>query len=277
MRGSFPASGEDTIIATMREPPAIPASGAFPRTRYSIVEAVASEDAAVRRQAFDVLAEAYWKPAYKYLRLRWRFDDEEARDAVQEFFSRAFERSYFDRYQPGVALFRTFLRTCLDRFAANQRRDERRLKRGGGVAVLPFDFAGAEGELARREPLEPLDPEDYFHREWVREFLSTVVAALRRLCEQQGKTLQFALFERYDLDADLDAGAARPTYAQLAAETGLPVTQVTNYLAWARREMRRLALERLRELCANEDEVRAEARALFGVEPPATPPGRPGA
>jgi len=42
------------------------------------------------------------------------------------------------------------------------------------------------------------------------------------------------------------------------------VTDVTNALAWARREFRRIALERLRELCATEEEFRREARAVFG-------------
>ncbi|HEY7924248.1 MAG TPA: hypothetical protein VII62_13770, partial [Vicinamibacteria bacterium] len=58
-----------------------------------------------------------------------------------------------------------------------------------------------------------------------------------------------------------------PDYATLAREFALPVTQVTNHLAWARRELRRLVLERLRELTASEDEYRAEARGLLGEEP----------
>jgi len=41
---------------------------------------------------------------------------------------------------------------------------------------------------------------------------------------------------------------------------------VTNYLAFARREFRRIALEKLREMTASEEEYRREARALFGVE-----------
>jgi len=42
---------------------------------------------------------------------------------------------------------------------------------------------------------------------------------------------------------------------------------VTNYLAFARREFRRIALERLREMAASDEEFRREARALLGVEP----------
>jgi hypothetical protein len=56
----------------------------------------------------------------------------------------------------------------------------------------------------------------------------------------------------------------RPTYAQLAVELRLPVTQVTNYLAAARRELRALVLSRLRDLCASDTEFRDEARELLG-------------
>ena len=76
--------------------------------------------------------------------------------------------------------------------------------------------------------------------------------------------MAFALFERYDVEgADTPD---RPSYAQLAAEHGLPVTQVTNHLHWARRELRAAVLEKLREITAGEDEFRSEARALLGVE-----------
>ena len=59
----------------------------------------------------------------------------------------------------------------------------------------------------------------------------------------------------------------RPSYAQLAAEHGLAVTQVTNFLAAVRRELRRRVLARLRELTASEEEYRAEARNVLGVDP----------
>ena len=115
-------------------------------------------------------------------------------------------------------------------------------------------------------PLREVDPEEYFHREWMRSFFSLVVEELKRRCREQGRELAFTLFERYDLEGA--APGERLTYAQLAGEAKVPVTQVTNHLAWARRELRRLTLERLAELCGNEEEYRAEVRLLLGVEPP---------
>lgn len=45
------------------------------------------------------------------------------------------------------------------------------------------------------------------------------------------------------------------------------MSDVTNYLAWTRREFRRLVLEALREITATEEEWRSEARAVLGIDP----------
>jgi len=236
--------------------------GGFPETRHSIVRGVASEDEAVRGRAWNGLVESYWRPVYKYARLKWRLQREDAEDLTQAFFARALEKGFFDRYLPAKARFRTFLRTCLDGFAANEWKAAQRLKRGGGVQTLSLDFVTAEGELRQVELEDERDIESYFQREWVRSLFGLALEALREECERAGKRTHFALFERYDLDAA--EGAARPSYQDLAREHGLPVTQVTNHLAWARREFRRIVLDKLRELTASEEEFRAEAREILG-------------
>jgi RNA polymerase sigma factor (sigma-70 family) len=253
----------------MDDSPAALPGGGFPRTRRSVLRAVRDGDPEVRCRAWEDLATSYWRPVYRYLRLRWRVSPEEAEDLTQELFARALQKGTFDAYDPARARFRTFLRTCLDGLVANERKAASRLKRGGGQTLLsldiPFDFAAAESEVPLAEPAGGLDPEELFRREWVRDLFATAVERLRRHCEASGRAVQFALFERYDLDGP--DGRERLTYADLAAELGLPVTQVTNHLAAARRELRRLVLERLRELSGSKEELRAEAREVLGVEP----------
>jgi RNA polymerase sigma factor (sigma-70 family) len=220
----------------------------------------------VRRQGFAALAESYWKPVYKYLRLRWRAEAEDASDLAQEFFARALERGTFQGYDPARARFRTFLVACLDHFVAGERRAARRAKRGGGAAALAFDFAGAEGELARQGAVEAPDMEEYFHREWIRSLFALAVGDLREHYAAAGKSARFALFERYDLDGP--APGERLTYAQIGREAGLSTVQVTNELHAARRDFRRRVLARLAALTGSEAEFRAEARLILGVDPP---------
>jgi RNA polymerase sigma factor (sigma-70 family) len=237
--------------------------GRFPATRRSVILAVRSADAEARRSALETLAASYWRPVYKYLRVRWQAAPEDAQDLTQGFFAKALEKGFFEGYDPSRARFRTWLRTCVDGFVSHERQSARRLKRGGAATLLPLDFEDAEGELRQLELPDGLDMEEYFHREWVRHLFGLAVEALRRRCEQEGKRVHFALFERYDLEGP-DAPAP-PTYAELAAEFALPVTQVTNHLAWVRREFRRLVLDTLREITGSEEEFRAESRQLLGA------------
>lgn len=235
----------------------------FPATRLSVVQAVASDDEDTRRRAFGALVEVYWKPVYFHLRWRWSLDGESAKDLTQEFFTEAMTRDFFAGYDPTRARFRTFLKSCLDHFAANARRAALRLKRGGDRALLPLDFEGADREFARAGQVAEADGDAQFHREWVRALFGAAVESLRSHAAQGGHEVRFQLFERYDLGPEAETD--RPSYRTLAEEFHLPVTQVTNHLAWARREFRRLVLARLREVSGSDAEFREEARDLLGV------------
>jgi DNA-directed RNA polymerase specialized sigma24 family protein len=238
--------------------------GRFPETRRSAIAAVASDDEIERSRALEIIIAAYWKPAYKYIRLKFGKSNEDAKDLTQGFFTRAIEKDFFRPYDPAKARFRTFLRTCLDGFVANEEKAAHRLKRGGNTQLLSLDFESAEGELRKIDPPAPETLDDYFEKEWARSFFSVTLEALRGECLTAGKNVHFELFQRYYLG---DAGhEERVTYDQLAAETGLPVTSITNYLAFARREFRRIALDRLREITATESEFRREARSLLGID-----------
>ena len=238
----------------------------FPATRHSVVRDLGSVDPDTRAAAYDGLVRSYWRPVYLYIRLRWRRGAEDAQDLTQEFFARAFEREYLERYDPGKARFRTFVRTCLDGFLANHDQAAARLKRGGGFVITAIDFARADAELAAAAPSDQSDPELWFHREWIRGLFADAIETLRVRAEAAGHAAAFTLFQRYDVEDG--GGSPRVTYADLARECGLRVTDVTNELAWARRAFREAVLERLRSICATDDEFRAEARDLLGVDPP---------
>jgi DNA-directed RNA polymerase specialized sigma24 family protein len=240
-------------------------NGSFPATRPSVVRDLGSADPLRRAAAYEALARSYWRPVYMYVRLRWRRDPEDAQDLTQEFFTRAFEREYLSRYDPARARFRTFVRACLDGFLANEDKAAGRLKRGGGLTITGVDFARFDADLAAHARSDEPDPERWFHREWIRGLFADAVDRLRAHCDTEQHPLAFALFTRYDIE-EPDAGE-RPTYATLARETGRRVTDVTNELAWARRAFRGIVLARLRDVCASDDEFRAEARDLLGIDP----------
>lgn len=233
----------------------------FPPTRISVVERTRSADAETRRLAYAAIIEAYWKPVYKYLRLKWHLDAEAAADVTQEFFTNTLEKDVLGRFDPSRARFRTYLRLCVDGFAANVRKAEGRLKRGGGLMSVPLDFASAEGEIVRHELAVPADVDDLFYQEWVRALFQRAVRDLRAWAQDAGQAQMFAVFERYDLAASEDD---RPTYAEIARVLNLTPATVTNHLAAMRRRFRRVVLERLRELTASDEEFEVEAKKLLG-------------
>jgi RNA polymerase sigma factor (sigma-70 family) len=237
--------------------------GAFPKTRHSVLRAVGSPDPAARQRAWAALVSSYWRPVYKYVRLRFHVPPPDAEDLTQGFFARALEKNFFAGFDPQRGLFRTFLRTCLDRHVGHARRAGRRKKRGGGKTVLSLDFVGAEGELGEEPPATEEALDAFFHREWLRGVFHEALLKLEDHAQASGRAMAFAVFQRYDIDGP-DA-PRRATYAELAAELDLPVTQVTNHLAWARRELRRLVLLALAASTASREEYEMAVRDLLGV------------
>lgn len=237
----------------------------FPDTRGSLVAAVQSGDEATRARALETLAEAYWRPVYTYVRLKAGLEHEESADLTQEFFARLVEKDWLARFDASKARLRTYLRVLLDGLVANESKARNRLKRGGGIKVLSLDFEAVRREVEELRIEGERSPEEFFEKEWVRSLFSMAVERFRESCAADGKDVRFALFSAYDLEGD--AGEERPRYEDLALRFGTSVVDVTNQLAAARRDFRRILLDLLRELTVSDAEFRAEARALLGVDP----------
>ena len=100
--------------------------------------------------------------------------------------------------------------------------------------------------------------------EFARAVFSSALEELKRELAARGSGFAFQVFERYDLDPD---PGDPPTYASLAHALDSTESRVTNALHAARREFRRIVLERLRALTGSESEFREEARRLLGTDP----------
>jgi hypothetical protein len=240
---------------------------AFPTTRHSVIERLRTGEGTPRRDAFGDLAVGYWKPIYKYLRVKWRLEPEAAEDATQAFFTEAFEKAWLERYDPAQARFRTFVRLCVDRLVMNIQQAEGRAKRGGDARVISidsidgFDFGAAEHELIEQALSSAPEAEEMFQREFVRALFDRAVESVRQDCIARDRELHWQLFERYDLSP-----ASGVSYAALGAEFNLTLGQVTGYLAQMRAAFRTHAVAALETLCLDRDEFRREARDLLGLE-----------
>jgi RNA polymerase sigma factor (sigma-70 family) len=222
----------------------------FPSTQASLMEAAA---AGLPGDALNRVAALYWKPVYRFIRLKFRKGSEDAKDLTQGFFTTAIERGFFARFDPARASFRTYLRMAVERFAASEYAASIRQKRGGGVE---FEPVAEQPELAATAD----SPEAVFEREWQRQLFALAIDDLRAHCDSCGKQLHFAIFEAYDLAAD---DHPRPSYAELSARFSIAETSVTNHIAWARRTLRALVTERVRGTTSGARELNQELRRVW--------------
>lgn len=232
--------------------------GIFPDTRPSLVLALAEDDATERERALDLVLRAYRGPVIEVLRRQWRLEPADAEDLAHDFFAQALAKEWLRRFDPARGRFRTFLRSCLRAYASDAHDRDSAQKRGGHLRAVSFDTA---------EPALTTDePDDAFDREWARSVLGLALDALKAECDAAGRALTFQVFVACDVEGTEREAPA--TYSELARRFDLPVTQVANYLHWARQRFRRQVLDTLRALTSNEAEFRAETRALLGRATP---------
>src|SRR5262249_17783707 len=147
----------------------------------------------------------------------------------------------------------------------NDNKATARIKRGGDAQILSLDFDAAEEQLARTRIPAPNALDEYLEKEWARSVFSLALERLKTSLLSAGKETYLRLFERYVLDDPDNSNAV--SYRQLSEEFKISTSDVTNYLAYARREFRAIVLETLRALTATDEEYRREARNLLGVDP----------
>lgn len=217
----------------------------FPSTQLSLIEAA---NGSLPNEALERVIALYWKPVYRFVRVKFRKSNEDSKDLTQSFFATAIQRDFFARFDPTKATFRTYLRMAVEHFTANEYASVKRLKRGGHVEFEPIEEQAATAE----------SPEQVFEREWQRQLFVLAIDDLRTHCADCGKQLQFEIFEAYDLTQD-----GRHSYADLGRRYGVAETSITNHLAWARRMLREFITLRLQGVTSNERELRREMRRTW--------------
>ena len=146
--------------------------GHLPPTSWTLVLQAGQERSS---RALGDLIEAYWRPAYLFVR-RWGRDVEDAKDLTQGFFADLLARDSLAAVSPEKGRFRSFLLQALRHYLINESERQRAKKRGDGRKVLSLDVDGAESHLAR-EPAAPDDIDSYFRRQWA---LTVLERALER-------------------------------------------------------------------------------------------------
>lgn len=227
----------------------------FPTTTWKLIDAVKRHDVgdAFTAETNRFIA-AYWKPVFRYLRMRgWKPDA--AEDLTQSFFLKLLEKGWVGRADNERGRFRTFLLTLLNRFVSDQgaARAPRQTTFEGGmvpVSVLVSD------EDRRFEPPTNVTPEALYMREWARATLAATCKRLKTWCDDQGRPDWYIVFE-------LTKRRTPPLSQRAAAEViGVSRDQVRDTQSKTEEQFVRLLRAEVGGQVPREEDVDAEIREL---------------
>jgi RNA polymerase sigma-70 factor (ECF subfamily) len=232
--------------------------GLFPRTTQGLLAGLRRGAGPAGGAGLETLCRRYWKPVYGFIRAGWAKSSEDAKDLTQGFFAWLLEGDILQRYDRERASFRKFLKLQVRAFVSDRHKGERRLKRGGGAGVVPFD----EGT----EALESLadagarDPDRVFDQAWLMTLMAEAIGVVRKRLEAERRPQAFGVFEAHDL-----ADGEPPSYAELGQRFGLKESQVRDTLAAVRRKVRAAMQAQLAEQAGSARDLEEEWKALFGA------------
>lgn len=247
-------NGDDTSLLGGPRP--------FPQTSWNLIRGGQDVEGPAYRASLETLYRKYWGPVYFYIRRNWSRDVESAKDLTQAFFVAFYEKDFLRGLDADKGRFRNFVCAALRHFLSKEKRAREARKRSPEGRLLSLVELGAD-ESDFDVPGDPSDdPEVRFLEDWKRALVNAAVEELRERGRRLDKTAIVEAFLAYRIDREPDR---KMTYEDLAACFGLTVNQVTNGLHWARREFEAAFRQELREVVASDEDLRAEARELFGM------------
>ena len=226
-------------------------------THWSAVLAAGQTASPRAAAAMEELCRTYWYPLYAYVRRRGHAV-EEAQDLTQEFFSRLIEKKWVSDADPNKGRFRTFLLTALNHFLANEWRNSRAAKRGGGRPVISLNDT-TESRYAQ-EPASNLTPEKLYERRWALSLFDRALGRLREQYVAAGKTIFYDRLKTF-----LSGEAGDGEYARLGAELGLSTGAVAAAVHRLRQHYRELVREEVAQTVETPADVEEEVRSLLAA------------
>lgn len=187
----------------------------FQSTCWGLVRSAATSE------GMDQLIRIYWKPLYFYVRKRG-YDNETAKDLVQDFLSNLIERNAILKADPARGRFRSFLLSSLANHIADWERSTRSLKRGGREVIESLDFRTGEEEFSKAVSQE-MNPEWAADSEWARGVFMRCLGELQgdpRHIQALALRLKGEEYDAVAVGTGLSAGAAQVAIHRLCKQFG---------------------------------------------------------
>ncbi|MBL9171445.1 MAG: sigma-70 family RNA polymerase sigma factor [Verrucomicrobiales bacterium] len=243
---------------SLNSTPAPQGNSPFAPTRWTLVLRAQGETPEAK-VALAELCEAYYQPVYRFLLSEGREADA-ARELSQEFFASILGKDGFGAADPERGRFRSYLIGTLKHFLSDQRKRERRLKRGGGALPESLDADPVEGEGLPLQIEDPsvAHPEVIFDRQWAMAVMAQGLSELQRDYATQGKADQFELLKPW-LMGEIPSLSQAETGQRLGMSEGA-VKVVIHRL---RKRFREAVRSKIAQTLSNDSMVDDELRHLI--------------
>jgi len=214
----------------------------FQTTRWSRILRAGERWTPEARDALSALSADYFYPCYAFVRGKVR-DADKAWDLTQGFFADLLEKNRLATVVPGRGLFRSWLRTSLSNYLANEWDREQR------APLIPVDSAEMERRFSE-EPSADLAPEQLMERSWAFTVLERALGALQA---EEGGDLPRALMQK------LRGDAGKRSYEQIAEELGRSPDAVKMAAHRLRRRWRELVREVIADTLESDGESETDS------------------
>lgn len=233
----------------------------FPSTHWSAIFLASRLDAEKGRRALDDLLRRYLSPLTAHVKARFRVDQPQAEDWLQEFvLNRILEKEFLNQAQPGRGRFRTFLLTSLDNFICSQLRHRNRQKRGPAGGHVNWDDLAAQDWGGTPDKVQ-----SEFDRQWALTVVQEALGRMEQHCRQSGRTDIWEVFKGRYVGPILHDCPAIP-YETMAVRFGLKTAvQAANLLTTAKRQFQRTLRTVVAEYVSSEAEVDNEIQELLTI------------
>lgn len=187
----------------------------YPTTHWSQILLASHEDQAAGQGALDRLLRQYRRPLLTHLRAKFRANDEQAEDWLQDFVARKVLKNrllaHADRKR---GRFRTFLLKALENFVIQEHRKAERICRSPSGGFVSLDaLTGDESGVASGEAANPAD------YAWAIQVLAEAEQHTKAFYEAKGRSSSWAVFDEGYVRPLVD-GTKRPSNANLARNHG---------------------------------------------------------
>ena len=237
--------------------------GKIPTTRWSIVQAVASEGPE-RQTALERFARDYWPAIYAFARKKGHRPPD-AEDLTQRFLVELIAGDSFSGLSEERGRFRSWLLACLHNFLRKDWRDRNCAKRGGGKLPVSIDRDLGEAWL-EHSASDDASPDLVFDRRWAAGILERAIGNLARSYQRDGKSDVFRV-----LASTITGAGDSQSYAEMGVELGINESNARVAAFRMRKRLRRLIREEVAMTVGSTADIDEEIDQLFAVFGSAAP------